>query len=115
MILAIVLAAQVSAGTPNPCSDQLATLCRISPYFCPGAYPDGFVPGTGNVPCWPERNPVMALARRGMGSAREPARIGVRDARPERAPSNAVESPSIIQRIKLWMVDRFGADTEDPH
>jgi hypothetical protein len=77
MILAIVIAAQVSAAAPpNPCSDQLATLCRISPYFCPGAYPEDQVPGAGNVPCWPRREP-MALGATGFGT-RETVSVPIR-------------------------------------
>jgi hypothetical protein len=118
MILAIVLAAQVSAGTPNPCSDQLATLCRISPYFCPGAYPDGLVPGAGNVPCWPQRNPVT-LDRMGTGRARAPETIertseGAR--RAQSVTSSATESSSegagIIERVHRWVLDRFDAGVD---
>lgn len=55
MVLAIVIAVQL-ATAPNPCADQLAALCKISPYFCAGAYPANLVPGTNGVPCWPERS-----------------------------------------------------------
>jgi hypothetical protein len=55
MILAIVIAAQM-ATAPNPCANQLAELCKISPYFCAGAYPTNLVPGTNGIPCWPERS-----------------------------------------------------------
>jgi len=63
MILALVLLAQVTTVPPqNPCSAQLAALCQMSPYFCPGAYPSGLVPGTNGIPCWPEREPITASA-----------------------------------------------------
>ncbi len=55
MILAIVIAAQL-ATDPNPCADQMAELCKISPYFCADAYPADMVPGTNGIPCWPERS-----------------------------------------------------------
>jgi len=53
MLLAnVVLMAQLAGSTParevtRPCADPSA-LCRISPFFCPGAYPQGM------EPCWPE-------------------------------------------------------------
>jgi hypothetical protein len=63
MVLALVLLAQVTTSPPqNPCLDQLVALCRISPYFCPGAYPANLVPGTSGIPCWPERQPVASSA-----------------------------------------------------
>jgi hypothetical protein len=70
MLAAIVLVAQVAtAMPPNPCADQLSALCRISPLFCPTAYPTSLVPGTNAVPCWPER-PGVPVARTGRtGSA----------------------------------------------
>ena len=58
MLLALVLAVQATtaaaAATPNPCADQMSELCKISPLFCPGAYPSDLTPGNGRVPCWPE-------------------------------------------------------------
>jgi hypothetical protein len=80
MLAAIVLVAQVStAATPNPCADQLATLCRVSPLFCPTAYPSNMVPGTNGIPCWPDRQvapvahgaptpPTRDVGLRGSGS-----------------------------------------------
>ncbi len=65
MILALVLFAQVSTAPQNPCWDQLGALCRISPYFCPTAYPANLVPGTNGIPCWPERESVAGLASSG--------------------------------------------------
>jgi hypothetical protein len=58
MLLAMVFAVQAAAASPNPCTDQMSALCRISPLFCPGAYPSNVTPGTGNIPCWPERATV---------------------------------------------------------
>jgi len=58
MLLALVLSVQATTATaasPNPCTDQMSTLCKISPFFCPGAYPADLQPGNGTVPCWPER------------------------------------------------------------
>ena len=55
MLAAIVLIAQIATPPPqNPCEDELWKLCRISPYFCPDAYPGGLTPGTNGIPCWPE-------------------------------------------------------------
>jgi hypothetical protein len=62
ILAAIVLIAQTAASPPNPCQDQLSALCRISPLFCPSAYPSNLVPGTNGVPCWPERS-VQPLAK----------------------------------------------------
>ena len=58
MLLALVLSVQATtaaAATPNPCTDQMSELCKISPLFCPGAYPADLQPGNGSVPCWPEK------------------------------------------------------------
>ena len=66
MILAIVIAAQM-ATAPNPCANQLAELCKISPYFCAGAYPTELVPGTNGIPCWSGRS-VAPLNSSSMGT-----------------------------------------------
>ena len=58
MLLALVLTVQAATATPSPCTDQMSMLCRISPFFCPSAYPSDLAPGSANVPCWPERQPV---------------------------------------------------------
>ncbi len=54
MLLAhVVLSAAVAAQAPSrsevvrPCAD-VSALCRISPFFCPAAYPAGL------EPCWPD-------------------------------------------------------------
>lgn len=78
MLAAIVLVAQVATTTPNPCADQLAALCRISPLFCPTAYPSNMVPGTNGIPCWPDRQ-VDPVSR---GSSPQPTR----DVRPRGTP-----------------------------
>jgi hypothetical protein len=82
MMLALVLAAQVATAPPppNPCADQLAELCRISAYFCPGAYPPDLVPGSNGIPCWPDRGPVsMGAASAGAAASRGTANLGRRD------------------------------------
>ena len=56
MILAVVIALQLATSSQNPCADQLEALCKISPYFCAGSYPADLVPGSNDVPCWPERS-----------------------------------------------------------
>lgn len=56
MILAVVIAMQLATSSQNPCADQLEALCKISPYFCAGSYPAELVPGSQDVPCWPERS-----------------------------------------------------------
>ena len=56
MILAVVIAVQLATSSQNPCADQLEALCKISPYFCAGSYPAELVPGSSEVPCWPERS-----------------------------------------------------------
>jgi len=61
MLLAIVFAVQAATASPNPCADQMSALCRISPLFCPSAYPTGVTPGTGDVPCWPEKGGTAAV------------------------------------------------------
>jgi hypothetical protein len=56
MVLAVVIALQLATTSQNPCADQLEALCKISPYFCAGSYPADLVPGSQDVPCWPERS-----------------------------------------------------------
>ena len=77
MLAAIVLIAQIATPPPppNPCEDELWKLCRISPYFCPDAYPGGLTPGTNGIPCWPE-------APRAMSSGRAPISVGLRPSQP---------------------------------
>jgi len=65
MLAAVVLIAQVATSPPNPCADQLSALCRISPLFCPSAYPSNLVPGAGGMPCWPERQPIAGSTTAG--------------------------------------------------
>jgi hypothetical protein len=85
MLLAnVVLMAQMAANTParevnRPCADQSA-LCRISPFFCPGTYPQGL------EPCWPE-------------GSRQPRNVGGRGgSHPQTAP--AATSRSVPQRSR---------------
>ena len=86
MLLAnVVLMAQLAGNTParevtRPCADESA-LCRISPFFCPGTYPQGL------EPCWPD-------------GSRQPRTIGGRgntqtqSARPSAAPARTAPQPS---------------------
>ncbi len=53
MLLALVFSVHAATASPNPCSDQMSMLCRISPFFCPNAYPANLTPGSPTVPCWP--------------------------------------------------------------
>ena len=87
MLLALVLSVQATtaaAAAPNPCTDQMSELCRISPLFCPSAYPSDLAPGNGNVPCWPERGaPTVSRDTRVLS-------------RPSTtSPSRAVANPSV--------------------
>ena len=86
MLLAnVVLMAQIAGSTParqvtRPCAD-VSALCRISPFFCPGAYPKGL------EPCWPD-------------GTRQPRDIGTRggsttpSAAPVAAPGRTAPAPS---------------------
>lgn len=63
MLLALVFSVQATTAAvaaPNPCADQMSMLCKISPLFCPTAYPSDLTPGSGNVPCWPERTSTVS-------------------------------------------------------
>lgn len=69
MLLAhVVLSAQLAANAPprsdviRPCADA-SVLCRISPFFCPGAYPVGL------EPCWPEASRQTRAVSGGRGAA----------------------------------------------
>ncbi|MEP6994558.1 MAG: hypothetical protein ABI968_08570, partial [Acidobacteriota bacterium] len=67
-------------------------LCKISPLFCPDAYPKDLAPGSENVPCWPEKQPVSLsrdtrLVRRpGSGARSMDVKRGTAET-PERSPS----------------------------
>lgn len=61
MLLALVFSVQ-AATAPNPCADQMSMLCKISPLFCPSAYPSDLTPGNGTVPCWPEKSSPAAVS-----------------------------------------------------
>ena len=92
MLLAnVVLMAQIAGSAParqvtRPCAD-VSALCRISPFFCPGTYPQGL------EPCWPEgtRQPrnVGPRGPRGAGARTEAAPLSA-PARP--LPSRAREA-----------------------
>jgi hypothetical protein len=94
MLLAnVVLMAQIAGSSParqvtRPCAD-VSALCRISPFFCPGTYPQGM------EPCWPDgtRQP-RSVGPRGSGShGSRPQAAPV--AAPDRTlPSRARESES---------------------
>jgi hypothetical protein len=97
MLLAnVVLMAQI-AGAGNstarevtrPCADPSA-LCRISPFFCPGTYPQGL------EPCWPEgtRQPRNIGGRGGTTPQSAPAAAPSRTA-PQRTRSSG---PSKLTR-----------------
>src|SRR4030095_12534728 len=60
MLLALIFSVQAATAAPNPCADQMSMLCKISPLFCPSAYPSDLTPGSGNVPCWPERTSTVS-------------------------------------------------------
>lgn len=84
MLLALVLSVQATtaaAAAPNPCADQMSMLCKMSPLFCPSAYPSDLTPGSGNVPCWPER---AATVSRNTRAVSRPAGSTVK---PEAAPA----------------------------
>lgn len=94
MLLAnVVLMAQLAGNTParevtRPCAD-VGALCRISPFFCPGTYPQGM------DPCWPD-------------GSRQPRNIGTRGgATPSAAP---VASPhrSVPKRTQAGSINPNG-------
>ena len=90
MLLAIVIAVQLATNSSNPCADQLEALCKVSPYFCAGAYPTDLVPGTNGVPCWPERAVAPSS-----GPASSPRNTNSVD---RRTPGNSQASPQPSER-----------------
>ena len=93
MLLAMVFAVQAATASPNPCTEQMSLLCRISPLFCPGAYPSNLAPGTGNIPCWPEREAVQAS--HGTRVVQRPAAASIRQSvHTERTAAPSDGSPS---------------------
>jgi hypothetical protein len=97
MLLAMIFAVQAATASPNPCTDQMSALCRISPLFCPGAYPSNVTPGTGNIPCWPDRQ--AAPMSHGTRVVQRPASASSRQsASTKRAAAPSDESASRQQR-----------------
>ncbi len=97
MLLAMVFAVQAATASPNPCTDQMSALCRISPLFCPGAYPSNVTPGTGNIPCWPDREAVSV--NHGTRVVQRPAAAsGLQSVNTKRAAAPSEESTSRPQR-----------------
>jgi hypothetical protein len=97
MLLAMVFAVQAATASPNPCTDQMSALCRISPLFCPGAYPSNLTPGTENIPCWPDRRAVPMS--RGTRVVQRPAAASSRQSvNTTRAAAPSDESTSRGQR-----------------
>jgi hypothetical protein len=97
MLLAMVFAVQAATASPNPCTDQMSALCRISPLFCPGAYPSNVTPGTGNIPCWPEREAV-SLSHDTRVVQRPAAASNRQSVRTQRAAAPSDESTARQQR-----------------
>ena len=103
MLLAnVVLVAQLVGNTParqvsRPCADASA-LCKISPFFCPGTYPQGM------EPCWPEgsRQPreVSGRVSANTGSA------AAHSASPRSASSSRASAPARPRPAKLADLDR---------
>lgn len=54
-VLVLSLALRQTPAPAKPCADP-TWLCRISPWFCPGAYPPEL------QPCWP-RHPIPVRPR----------------------------------------------------
>jgi hypothetical protein len=98
MLLAnVVLMAQLASNTParevnRPCADESA-LCRISPFFCPGTYPQGL------EPCWPE-------------GSRQPRNVGGRGgSQPQTAPAaTSRPAPQRSREAGNAKVRRLSAD-----
>jgi hypothetical protein len=95
MLLALVLSVQAATAAPNPCADQMSTLCKISPLFCPSAYPSDLAPGSGNVPCWPERATTVSRNTR---TVSRPASATVQQERGATKPSAPSAAPSASPR-----------------
>ena len=79
LIANVVLVAQLAANTPTravdrPCADE-STLCKISPFFCPGTYPQGL------EPCWPD-------------GSRQPRNIGSRGSTHPQAQAKPLSAPA---------------------
>ncbi len=93
MLLALVFSIQATtaAAAPNPCTDQMSDLCKISALFCPNAYPSDLTPGTRGIPCWPDANSPSAT--RGTRVVSRPAGAAAQGAHAESAKS-APSSPS---------------------
>ena len=97
MLLAnVVLMAQLAGNSTarevdRPCADE-STLCRISPFFCPGTYPKGL------EPCWPEgsRQPRNIGSRGGAKSPSSGAAAPHRAPAPQRTRS---EGPAKLTRL----------------
>jgi hypothetical protein len=100
MLLAMIFAVQAATASPSPCTDQMSVLCQISPLFCPSAYPSNVAPGTGNIPCWPDRAAISAS--RDTRVVRRPAVApGVQsvNTKPAAAPSRESGSRGIARSI----------------
>ena len=102
MLLAnVVLMAQIAGSAParqvtRPCAD-VSALCRISPFFCPGTYPQGM------DPCWPEgtRQPrnVGPRGPRGGGARSEAAAAAPARSLPSRArEADSPRSTRVVSR-----------------
>ena len=81
MVIAnVILVAQLAANSParqvdRPCADESA-LCKISPFFCPGTYPQGSrqprnIGGRGSTHPQAQAKPLSAPARTMPSKARD--------------------------------------------
>ena len=119
MILAVVIAVQLATNSSNPCADQLDALCKISPYFCAGAYPAELVPGSDDVPCWPERSVAPVASGPASSAPRNTNHVGrgTTQSDPQAAPRPSQHSgsagPTLRERFTR-VIQRLVARTSSP-
>ena len=98
VIASVVLVAQLAANTPTrqvnrPCADESA-LCKISPFFCPGTYPDGL------EPCWPDgsRQPRTIGGRANTSQQAKPLSAPARTMPARASEARAPHSTRLVSR-----------------
>lgn len=100
MILAIVIAVQMATSSQNSCADQLEALCKVSPYFCAGAYPADLVPGSDGVPCWPERSVAPVSSGPASSASRQTNSVNRGRSDPQAAPQPSERSGAVALTVR---------------
>jgi hypothetical protein len=90
----------------------MSELCKISPLFCPGAYPADLQPGNGSVPCWPDKGVAPTsrdtrLVNRPVSPPARPTTNATSSSSQGQASNAKIEQPTRGQHLLSRLFSRF--------